>query len=170
MLSFFGVWQGNTVEDTPDKLTENIKIIKTPGHDYTSLSLVVKTEQGIVAICGDVFWKENYPEIDPYAQNQHRLNYSRESILLLADFVIPGHGPMFTVKDRDLNKKSEDFSPQIKKTELKEEVREKCSVCKRSFIKNEDKCPCQEWLCFRCCECGDDCWLCSCKHKKKNGK
>ncbi|MBU2539867.1 MBL fold metallo-hydrolase [Patescibacteria group bacterium] len=94
-LEYFGIWDKNTIEDREEQFTENIRIIETPGHDKTSLSLLVKTNKGLVAICGDVFWKENLPEKDSYADDPQRLEESRKKILEIADWIIPGHGPMF---------------------------------------------------------------------------
>lgn len=96
-LEYFGLWSGGEVKDLPEQLADDIKIIKTPGHDNTSITLLVKTEKGIVAICGDVFWKENSPKKDAYAQDQKELEKSRKKVLKMADWVIPGHGPMFKV-------------------------------------------------------------------------
>jgi len=98
VIEYFGVWDGNKCNDWQEEFSEDIKIIKTPGHDYTSLTLLVETERGVVAICGDVFWKENYPENDPYASDPVKLAESRKKVLELADFVIPGHGSMFKTK------------------------------------------------------------------------
>ncbi len=97
-LEYFGLWQGDSVEDWSSKFTENIEIIKTPGHDYSGITLLVKTEKGIVAIVGDVFWKENEPDDDPYASDKEKLRGSRKLVLKKADFIIPGHGDMFKVK------------------------------------------------------------------------
>ncbi|OGD82884.1 hypothetical protein A2165_00360 [Candidatus Curtissbacteria bacterium RBG_13_40_7] len=96
-LEFFGLWDKNTVEDWQEQFSKDIKIIKTPGHNYDCITLLVKTDKGVVAICGDVFWKENYPETDPYATDNDKLVESRKKILELADYVIPGHGKMFKV-------------------------------------------------------------------------
>ena len=71
---------------------------RTPGHSYDSITLLVKTNNGIVAICGDVFWKEDFPKDDPYASNKEKLEESRKKILEVADWIIPGHGKMFKVK------------------------------------------------------------------------
>ena len=97
-LEYWGLWDKNTVEDWKEQFTENIKIIKTPGHNYDSLTLLVKTDKGIIAVCGDVFWKENFPEDDPYASNKEQLKESRKKLLEIADWIIPGHGKMFKVK------------------------------------------------------------------------
>jgi glyoxylase-like metal-dependent hydrolase (beta-lactamase superfamily II) len=96
-LEFYGLWNKNTVEDWKEQFSEDIRIIKTPGHDKTSLTMLVKTEKGNVAICGDVFWKKYFPESDSYADEPKKLKQSREKILKLADYIIPGHAGIFKV-------------------------------------------------------------------------
>jgi glyoxylase-like metal-dependent hydrolase (beta-lactamase superfamily II) len=97
-LEFYGIWDKNSVEDWNEQFTDDIKIIKTPGHDKTAISLLVKTNKGIVAICGDVFWKENLPEEDEYADEPKKLKESRKKIIKLADYIVPGHADMYEVK------------------------------------------------------------------------
>jgi glyoxylase-like metal-dependent hydrolase (beta-lactamase superfamily II) len=97
-LEYFGLWDKNTVEDWKEQFTEDIRIIKTPGHNYDNITLLVKTDKGIIAICGDVFWKENYPKEDPYASDNKKLRESREKILKMADWIIPGHAGIYKVK------------------------------------------------------------------------
>jgi len=96
-VEYFGVWDGGTVDKWPEQFSDNIKIIKTPGHNYDGLSLLVKTEIGTVAIVGDVFWSERGPKSDPYASDLEKLEKSREKVLEAADYVVPGHGDMFKV-------------------------------------------------------------------------
>ncbi|MFH1838544.1 MAG: MBL fold metallo-hydrolase [Candidatus Kuenenbacteria bacterium] len=98
ILEYYGLWDKNIVEDWEEQFTENIQIIKTPGHNYDSITLFIKTDKGIIAVCGDVFWKENFPENDPYASDKEKLQESRKKILEIADWIIPGHGKMFKVK------------------------------------------------------------------------
>lgn len=97
-LEYFGLWDRNRVEDWKEHFTDDIQILKTPGHNYDGITLLVKTDKGIVAICGDVFWKENFPEDDPYASDGEKLKESRNKVLELADWVIPGHNGIFKVK------------------------------------------------------------------------
>jgi len=97
-LEYWGLWDKNTVEDWNEQFTEDIKILKTPGHDYSSITLLIKTKNGVIAIVGDVFWKENLPEDDLYASDKEKLKESRKKVLEMADWVIPGHGKMFRVK------------------------------------------------------------------------
>ena len=98
VIEYYGVWDKNKVEDRQNQLTEDIKIIETPGHNYTSLTLLVKIALGNIAICGDVFWKENYPEIDEYADDPEKLKETRKKLLELADYIIPGHAGMYKVE------------------------------------------------------------------------
>jgi len=97
-LEFYGLWHEDTVEEWKEQFTPNIKIIKTPGHDSTGISLLVKTKKGIVAVVGDVFWKENFPEDDSYADNKEKLKESRKKIIKLADWIVPGHADMYKVR------------------------------------------------------------------------
>jgi len=97
-LEFYGIWEKNKVEDWKEQFTEDIKIIKTPGHDSSSLTFLVKIDKGTVAICGDVFWKKDYPKDDPYASKPDKLIESRKLILELADYIVPGHADMYKVE------------------------------------------------------------------------
>ncbi|KAL3846789.1 hypothetical protein ACJMK2_017746 [Sinanodonta woodiana] len=88
----------------PYEIDEFVEVTPTPGHTGSDVSVIVKkTSKGTVAITGDLFeclddldnpilWQRNseHPEL----QQQNRIE-----ILHLADFVIPGHGPMFQVPD-----------------------------------------------------------------------
>lgn len=98
VLEYWGLWNKNSVENWNEQFTDDIKIVKTPGHNYDCISLLVRTDNGVVAIVGDVFWKEGKPEDDPYATDKDRLARSREKVLANADWVIPGHGAMYKVK------------------------------------------------------------------------
>ncbi len=162
VLEYFGLWDKNTVETWREDFTKNIKILHTPGHDYTGITLFVNTDEGRVAICGDVFWKENYPRAakdDAYASNPGRLEESRKTILEMADWVIPGHGPMY--KNNRTGAIAEDVPKQ-----KGAEIAVICKKCGRG-MKQKDKCFCRPYLCFNCCECGLDCDLCYCSHQKK---
>ncbi len=97
-LDYWGIWEGDTVKDWKRKFADDIEILKTPGHNYDGITLLVKTYNGVVAICGDVFWKENFPKDDPYASDKIKLKESREKILEIADWIIPGHSGMYKVK------------------------------------------------------------------------
>ena len=164
VLEYFGLWGKGGMEHWSENFTENIKILHTPGHDYTSLTFFVKTKDGVVAICGDVFWKENFPEDphdDVFASNPVKLKESREMVLKEADWVIPGHDGMYKNNKEEEIIVVEEKIP-VKKVEPK--ILLKCKKCGRQ-MKQRDKCQCRPYLCYRCCECGMDCNLCSCSHK-----
>lgn len=88
----------------PYKLAEGVEVIPTPGHTHSDVSVVVKdTELGTVVIAGDLFekgedrdnselWKCNSE--NPTLQIKHR-----EIVTTIADYIVPGHGPMF-INDR----------------------------------------------------------------------
>ncbi len=97
-LEYWGLWDGGHCDEYGENFTEDIRIIKTPGHNFDALTMLVKTGMGTVAVAGDLFWKENYPIEDPYASDQEKLNASRAQVLALADYIIPGHGDIYQVK------------------------------------------------------------------------
>lgn len=163
-LEYFGLWSKNNCEDWQERFTPNIQILRTPGHDYTGITLFVTTEEGVVAICGDVFWKENYPknaQDDAFASDPEKLEQSRGLVLRMADWIIPGHAGIYKVK------KSGD-GKQLKEWPLSEDAKPfcVCRKCKR-IIKNKlDSCRCRPYLCLHCCQCGLDCDLCGCSRKR----
>ena len=164
-VEYYGLWDKNTVETWSENLTSNISLLHTPGHDYTGITLFVTTEKGVVAICGDVFWRENYPldpKDDAFASNPGRLEESRAIVLNRADWIVPGHGPMYKNNRNAPTFEKEVFVP-VKKKEAKIVI-----VCKKcgKQMSQKDKCLCRPYLCFRCCECGYDCPACGCSHKK----
>ena len=158
VLEYFGLWKKESVEDWHQNFSENIQILRTPGHDYTCITLFVKTSDGIVAVCGDVFWKENYPAEDRFASDSKKLEESRKTVLKMADWIIPGHGPMYKAK-----KNQEKSVNVVKNKDLKNVL--KCKKCKKVMGKKE-ACLCRPTICYRCCECDLDCELCYCSHKK----
>ncbi|GBM67196.1 Metallo-beta-lactamase domain-containing protein 1 [Araneus ventricosus] len=94
----------HSFEDSPFNITENIEIIATPGHTLSDVSVIAKnTDLGTVAIVGDLFereedifnsvlWRITAGSESPKLQYQNR-----NKILNLADYIVPGHGPMFKV-------------------------------------------------------------------------
>lgn len=156
-LEYFGLWDNEEVDDWLEQFTENIQILRTPGHDYTGITLLITTEIGKVAICGDVFWRENSPENDIYASDQKALKESQSSVFKMADWVIPGHGPMYKSKHA-ISRESEQ--------KIKKETLGRCKKCRRQFFEKKDRCECQPRFCYHHCECEDDCDLCNCKHRR----
>jgi len=181
VLEYYGLWDGNKVESWSEELTPNITILHTPGHDYSSITVFVTTGPesiypGVVAICGDVFWRKDYPK-DPhddiFASNAEKLAQSRELILKKADWIIPGHGPAYENEHKDNGEKKERNNKTnnillkfLEKTKNNNEIVGYCRKC-RSPIKNKDRCQCRKYLCYRCCECDLDCDNCSCSHRRR---
>lgn len=79
------------------KITDEIKVIRTPGHySNDDCSVIVKTEKGIIAITGDLFWK-GQDDLPPFIFNKNQLVRTRRKIIKLADYIVPGHGNIFKV-------------------------------------------------------------------------
>lgn len=78
----------------------DLKIIQTPGHSDDHCSLIVKTDEGIYVVAGDLFWwmDDEEQKIDINKPDQahtgkiEELIESRKKILGIADWIIPGHG------------------------------------------------------------------------------
>lgn len=104
---YFNEWS-NTYSRSKGNFSENIHIVKTPGHDPTCLTFFVKGEaklnnqkvKGIIGICGDVFWKKNFPKLEeePFATNKSLLKKSRDLVIKHSDYIIPGHDDLFKVE------------------------------------------------------------------------
>lgn len=167
-LEYFGLWKKESVENWPEQFSPHIQVLKTPGHDYTGITLFVTTDEGVVAICGDVFWKENYPENpkdDVYASNPELLVKSRKLIIEMADWIVPGHAGIYKVKKGIFDT----IKGAIAGKNGKNTKKSKNLVCKHCgrIVPSKDSCVCRPWLCYRCCICGIDCDTCNCSHKLK---
>lgn len=79
------------------QLTPNVKIVQTPGHQENDCSVLVKTDMGIVAIVGDLFWRSQ-DEGSVFVKNEEAFARNRKMIVEAADYIIPGHADMFRVK------------------------------------------------------------------------
>jgi glyoxylase-like metal-dependent hydrolase (beta-lactamase superfamily II) len=100
VLDYWGWWQGDSWKKSSGEINDNLKVMETPGHSYDSITLLVKTGNGLIAICGDVFWDKNFPEKpedDPFADDAAILAESRKKVLTTADYIIPGHGGIFPI-------------------------------------------------------------------------
>lgn len=164
IVEYFGVWDKNTVNEWKKQFSPNIKIIKTPGHDYTDITFLITTLDGVIAVCGDVFWREDYPHNpneDTFALDPVKLAKSREMVIKMADWIIPGHGPMFkSFKNGEAKKQAAILKAKYAKAVVV------CRKCHKQ-IDEGDRCLCRPWLCYNCCECCFDCELCSCSHRRR---
>lgn len=83
------------------ELPSGITMMETPGHSEDSCTILVKTNDGIVAIAGDLFWRENDQDLkllEKDCSNKNLFYQNRERISKLADWIIPGHGEIFRTK------------------------------------------------------------------------
>lgn len=164
-LEYYGMWDKTAVKTWVKNISENVQVLHTPGHDFTGITVFADTEDGIVAICGDIFWKENYPRDphnDAFASNPDRLKESRAMILKMADWIVPGHGPMY--KNDRSRAPTQDFDNDSKMKQEEVKITVACKKCGRPMAQ-KDKCLCRPYLCFKCCECGFDCPDCGCSSK-----
>ena len=79
------------------------QVFASPGHTLDSVSVKVATEDGVVVVAGDTFEKEEDIEDESIwklagSEDEQKQIKSRSEILEIADFIIPGHGPMFRNK------------------------------------------------------------------------
>ncbi|CAJ0935301.1 unnamed protein product, partial [Mesorhabditis belari] len=90
-------------EGDRQQLTENVHLIKTPGHTSDDISVVVKNVErfGNVTVTGDVFIRSedtDHPIMwRPLSFNETQQNISRRYLLCTSNYLIPGHGPGFFV-------------------------------------------------------------------------
>ena len=83
------------------KIDENVDVIPTPGHTHTDVSVLVQNVKnyGSVVVCGDLFEKENDGnEWRLISECEETQENNRAKVLTLADYVVPGHGPIFAVR------------------------------------------------------------------------
>ena len=100
VVDFHGIYEGDLWEDHADRyvVAPHVYVLRTPGHTNEDASLVVETEAGNYVLT-HVWWNERMePKIDPLAEDAEALRKSREKVLAIARWVIPGHGSMFEVK------------------------------------------------------------------------
>ncbi|MDP3057669.1 MAG: MBL fold metallo-hydrolase [bacterium] len=77
------------------RITKNVRITKTPGHALEDISIIVNnTEFGIIAVVGDLYWRGGDNKL-LQVESPKTLTASRKKILLMVDYLIPGHGKMF---------------------------------------------------------------------------
>ena len=98
VLEYWGLWDGVAWGAFEENFSKDIKVLKTPGHDYSCITFFVTTDNGVVAVCGDVFFNEDGPNQDPFATDSKKLDESRKLIVTTSDWIIPGHAPIYKVK------------------------------------------------------------------------
>jgi len=86
-----------------DPIAKDIKIIDTPGHSIDSITVLVKTANGLAAITGDAIAGEEWANVGKKPNSGmiyslEKYEESRNRILEIADWIVPGHGEIFKVK------------------------------------------------------------------------
>lgn len=97
IVDFWATYKDDVWTDHPDnyELAPGIKVVRTPGHTSEDASLLVETSKGTYALT-HLWWSPGYkPKKDPLAEDSHASFHSRKMILKKADWIIPGHGPLF---------------------------------------------------------------------------
>ena len=91
----------NAFENGPYVINEHVKVVATPGHTLDSVSVEVQASDGLYIVAGDLF--EKYEDLkddsiwlEAGSENPEKQKYHRSQALSKADFIIPGHGPMFS--------------------------------------------------------------------------
>ncbi|XP_045458690.1 metallo-beta-lactamase domain-containing protein 1-like isoform X1 [Melitaea cinxia] len=87
------------------KINNNVKVIPTPGHTLTDVTvLVISNSKETVALTGDLFEKFEDIEdpgiwLDAGSEDEVLQRKNRSKVAQLADWIVPGHGPKFKVTD-----------------------------------------------------------------------
>ena len=96
VVDFWAEYRGATWVDHQGHghaLSPHATMILTPGHTNEDATLLVETDDGVVA-CTHLWWHaDRTPEIDPHADDEAALETSRLRVLEVANVVVPGHGP-----------------------------------------------------------------------------
>ena len=80
------------------EVAKDVSILFTPGHSEDCISIVVNTPGGRIVIAGDAIDSKEFADLNVQPSlywNLEEFNKSREKILEVADYIIPGHGGMF---------------------------------------------------------------------------
>jgi len=75
-----------------------VTVMATPGHTDHDLSVLVRTDAGEVAVVGDLFEYGRDAEDGAWrrwSRDVPRQEASREHVIRLADYIVPGHGDIF---------------------------------------------------------------------------
>lgn len=94
-----------TDHDDNYEIAAGVTVLRTPGHSMWEASLIVEnTNEGTYAMTHTWWHSDMTPRVDPFAEDQDALETSRESLLRIADWIVPGHGGKFRNPNRELPK------------------------------------------------------------------
>jgi glyoxylase-like metal-dependent hydrolase (beta-lactamase superfamily II) len=100
VVDFWAEYRGAEWLDHPGEghaLSPHATMILTPGHTNEDATLLVETNDGMVAFTHLWWHPDRTPEVDPYADDQAALEANRARVLETATVVVPGHGGPFRV-------------------------------------------------------------------------
>ena len=95
VVDFWAEYRGAEWRDHPGEghtLAPHTSLILTPGHSNEDATLLVETDEGVVAFTHLWWYADRTPEVDPLADDQATLEANRARVLAVADVVVPGHG------------------------------------------------------------------------------
>ena len=96
---YWAIYKGDSWESRAAEgyeVSPDVHLLETPGHTPQDVSTIVQTQDGVIAFT-HLWWSETGPEIDPLASDQQAIHKGRERVLAEAQWIVPGHGPMFRV-------------------------------------------------------------------------
>ena len=98
VVDFWATYTADQWTDHPGtghRPSPNTEILLTPGHTAEDATLLIQTDEGVVA-CTHLWWRsDRTPDVDPLADDQLALEASRRLVLERADIIVPGHGEPF---------------------------------------------------------------------------
>ncbi|MGA7269640.1 MAG: MBL fold metallo-hydrolase [Acidimicrobiia bacterium] len=93
---YWAIYERDRWTDRPAEgfsLSDNIRLMETPGHTRQDITTLVDTADGVVAFT-HLWWWEGIKD-DPLAEDLDTLLAQRERVMAVADLIVPGHGPPF---------------------------------------------------------------------------
>ena len=102
IVDYWSTYKGDVWLDHPDNflLAPGVRLLRTPGHTNEGATLIVETSDGIYA-CTHLWGSaRGLGRPDSIAENPKVLEVHRQRVLEIADWIIPGHGPMFRSPDK----------------------------------------------------------------------
>ncbi len=96
VVDFWGRYKGDVWRDHGDHyaIAPGITVLRTPGHTKEDASLVVESAEGTYVFTHCWWYPDLTPDKDPTAWDQAKLDESRQKLLTLADWIVPGHCKM----------------------------------------------------------------------------
>lgn len=82
-------------------IDEHVRIVSTPGHTLSDVSVIVRTGRESYGIVGDLYECENDVTdesvwLNAGSENPESQRKYRKIIMDQVDWIVPGHGPMFS--------------------------------------------------------------------------